>query len=323
MVVTKMTSRPELNPQHCNVEGVRSQRTEGTLLERELDKPVKEQPPSRERWRPLSRTHKILFAVTLVAYATIIVAVFSTSRLVALDWEVMKWKPYEHWPAFWDFLNYYVIAGQRGPAAIVVSAWLSWRSWRTRSWRPLLVLGVSLVLLNMSVGAVKIGTGRLGPHYAHIYGSNEIFLGGDIFPSGHTANAVVTWGVVAYLATRWRRTGAVLACWTGLSVGATTVYLGTHWVTDVVAGWCAGALVLLILPLFEPIITSADDRMRDYWTDRIAPRLGERFGGRGGSGSRGKASVPARSDQKRTPVPMPRDHRNIPASAKRSVPVVS
>lgn len=325
MVVTKMTSLRELKAQHCNVEGVRSQRTTGSLLERELDQEFEEQPPSRERWRPLSRTHKILFAVTLVSYATIIVAVFSTSRMVAFDWEVMKWKPYEHWPAVWDFLNYYVIAGQRGPAAIVVSLWLGWRSWRTKSWRPLLVLGVSLVLLNMSVGAVKIGTGRLGPHYAHIYGSNEIFLGGDIFPSGHTANAVVTWGVVAYLATRWRRTGAGLAAWAGLSIGATTVYLGTHWVTDVLAGWAAGALVLLILPLFEPIITSADERMCRYWSETTSPWLRERLGGRGtrgGSGGSGLTpGIPG--DQKRAPVPMPRDHRGIPARAKRSVPIVS
>ncbi|SEL90518.1 Membrane-associated phospholipid phosphatase [Streptacidiphilus jiangxiensis] len=326
MVVTKMTWTSELKTKHCNVEGVRSQRTEGTLLERGPDQ-SNEQPPSRERWRPLSRTHKILFAVNLVAYATIIVAVFSTSRLVALDWEVFNWRPYEHWPALWNFLNYYVIAGQRGPVAIVVSGWLSWRCWRTRSWRPLLVLGVALVLLNMSVGAVKIGTGRLGPHYAHVYGSNEIFLGGDIFPSGHTANAVVTWGVLAYLATRWRRTGAVLAGWTAITVGATTVYLGTHWVTDVLAGWCAGALVLLILPLFEPIITSADERMRGYWTTGIAPWLRERFGGRGPfRGRRDELDeldlFPTHSDQIRKPVPVARDHRELASRNSRSIPIV-
>jgi membrane-associated phospholipid phosphatase len=175
----------------------------------------------------------------------------------------------------------------------------------------------------MSVGAVKIGTGRLGPHYAHVYGSNEIFLGGGIFPSGHTANAVVTWGVVAYLATRWRRSGAVLAGWMGLSVGATTVYLGTHWVTDVLAGWCAGALVLLVLPLFEPIISSADERMRDYWAEKTGPWLRDRLGGPGDRRSRETVSVRARGERNRTSVPTPRDHHPIPARAKRSIPIVS
>ncbi|MFC1418948.1 phosphatase PAP2 family protein [Streptacidiphilus cavernicola] len=192
----------------------------------------------------------------------------TTSRLVAFDWTVMMFRPYEHWPSLQAFLNEYVITGQRGPSAIVVAVWLGWRSLRTRSMRPLLVLGVALVLLNMSVGAVKIALGRLGPHYAHVAGSNELFFGGGIFPSGHTANAVVTWGVVAYLATRGRRTGSVLAGFMGFSVGLTTIYLGTHWVSDVLAGWAAGVLVMLALPLFEPVVASADQRFQTAWADR-------------------------------------------------------
>ena len=75
----------------------------------------------------------------------------------------------------------------------MVLAWLGWRAWRHRTLHPLLVLGTSLLLLNITVGAVKYGLGRLGPHYATTVGSAEMFAGGDIFPSGHTANAVVTW----------------------------------------------------------------------------------------------------------------------------------
>lgn len=243
---------------------MRNQRNEVALLER--PQTTAPQAPERPlRWRPLSRLHKGLFVGTSVFYLLVIVAVLTTSRLVAFDWYVMMFKPYEHWPALQDFLNLYVITGQRGPSAIVVALWLGWRCWRTRSMRPLLVLGVALVLLNMSVGAVKIGLGRLGPHYAHVAGSNELFFGGGIFPSGHTANAVVTWGVLAYLATRWRRSGGVAAGFMGVSVGLTTIYLGTHWVSDVLAGWAAGILVMLALPLFEPVIASADERIQALW----------------------------------------------------------
>nr|WP_225448611.1 phosphatase PAP2 family protein [Streptacidiphilus sp. P02-A3a] len=210
-------------------------------------------------------------ASTAAFYLAVVLAVLTSSRLVALDWWVMMFKPYEHWPAFEQFLNVYVIAGQRGPSSIVVGVWLAWRCLRLRSWRPLLVMGVALVLLNMSVGAVKIGMGRLGPHYAHVAGSNELFLGGGIFPSGHTANAVVTWGIVAYCAVGHRRLGAFLAGFMGISVGLTTLYLGTHWVSDVLAGWAAGALVLLGLPLFEPVIESADARLRAAWALRLGP----------------------------------------------------
>ncbi|MBC3841589.1 phosphatase PAP2 family protein [Streptacidiphilus sp. 4-A2] len=271
IVITNALRVPDASGTPCNVEGVRSQRNEVALLERPQTTATKRPTDLDLRWPPLSRTHKVLIASASAFYLAVLLAVLTTSRLVALDWRVMEFKPYEHWPAFEQFLNIYVIAGQRGPSSIVVAIWLTWRCWRLRSWRPLLVMGVSLVLLNMSVGAVKIGMGRLGPHYAHVAGSSELFQGGGIFPSGHTANAVVTWGILAYVAIRWRRLGAVLAGFMGITVGLTTLYLGTHWVSDVLAGWAAGALVLLALPLFEPVIVSADARLRAAWTLRQGP----------------------------------------------------
>ncbi|GAA2908195.1 hypothetical protein GCM10020221_00360 [Streptomyces thioluteus] len=122
------------------------------------------------------------------------------------------------------------------------------------------MLGTSLLLLNATVGAAKIGMGRLGPHYATEIGSNEMFAGGDIFPSGHTANAVVTWGVLAYLATtpRARRIASVSAALLALGVGMTTVYLGTHWMSDVTLGWTAGLLVLLALPGSNTLMERAE-----------------------------------------------------------------
>ncbi|QMU80223.1 phosphatase PAP2 family protein [Streptacidiphilus sp. PB12-B1b] len=250
----------------------------------------------------------------------------------------MMFKPYQHWPGIQQFMNIYVIAGQRGPSAIVVSAWLTWRCWRTRSWRPLLALGVALVLLNMSVGAVKIGMGRLGPHYAHVAGSSELFLGGGIFPSGHTANAVVTWGILAYLASRWRRFGGVVAGFMGVTIGLTTLYLGTHWVSDVLAGWAAGALVLLALPLFEPVIVSADERMQAAWADRqaLAARLrafrpadlfrpSDLFGATAGPvapGRKAPVAAPARAVAA-APVPRPaRAATAAPAAGKGTRPAV-
>lgn len=291
---------------------MRNQRNEVALLER--PQTTQKQRPAEWGWRwlPLSRTHLVLILSTAAFYLAVLLAVVTTSRLVALDWWVMMFKPYQHWPGLLPFLNIYVIAGQRGPSAIVVSIWLTWRCWRTKSWRPLLVLAVALVLLNMSVGAVKIGMGRLGPHYAHVAGSNELFLGGGIFPSGHTANAVVTWGILAYLATRWRRFGAVAAGFMGITIGLTTLYLGTHWVSDVLAGWAAGALVLLALPLFEPVIVSADDRMQAAWTDRAA--IWARLRGRGPA----KAGRPGTPSVVRAAVPAPASaERRQPSKARR------
>ncbi|CAM5387013.1 membrane protein [Streptomyces avidinii] len=203
----------------------------------------------------MSRHRVVLLGATLAFYLAIVVAVLATSWLVRLDWQIMFFRPYEQWPQLHAFLDYLVVLGQRGPTAVMVAAWLGWRSWRQHTLRPLITLGVALLLLNITVGAVKLGLGRLGPHYATEIGSAELFAGGDIFPSGHTANAVVTWGILAYLAstTVTRRVLSVVSAVVSLSVGATTVYLGTHWVSDVLLGWSAGLLVLLALPWCEPL----------------------------------------------------------------------
>jgi membrane-associated phospholipid phosphatase len=235
-------------------------RTEDKLAEAE------ERPSDRVPLR-MSRTRAWLFGTTVVSYVTIVVAVLTSSKLVTLDWQVMMFRPYKQWPQIHHFLDYFVVLGQRGPTAVMVAFWLGWRSWRQRTLRPLLVLGASLLLLNITVGAVKVGLGRLGPHYATTVGSPELFAGGDIFPSGHTANAVVTWGVLGYLATTAvvRRVASVSAALLALSVGFTTIYLGTHWVSDVLLGWAAGLLVLLSLPWFEPVIAMAEAFVRSAW----------------------------------------------------------
>jgi membrane-associated phospholipid phosphatase len=243
---------------------------------------------------PKVSRHRIgLLAATLVFYLAIVWFVVTASWLVRLDWQLMFFRPYQQWPQAHALCDYYVVFGQRGPTAVVVAAWLGWRSWRQHVFRPLLALGVALLLLNITVGAVKIGMGRLGPHYATVIGSNEMSLGGDIFPSGHTANAVVTWGILAYLASTptARRWLSALSAAMALGVGLTTVYLGTHWLSDVVLGWAAGLLILLALPWFEPLIARTEMRISDR-RDQLSARWRARRRARDGHGRPAPAGWP-------------------------------
>ncbi len=254
-------------------------RPEHPTVRRERPRPA---PPAPAR-PPLSPLRTALLVLTAVGYLLVAAAVLLDTSLVDLDWKVRLFRPYERWPGPHPLLDNWVVAGQRGPSAVAAFAWLGWRARRLGRIRPLLVMGTALLLLNLTVGGVKVVTGRLGPHYAHYVGSPELFSGGTIFPSGHTANAVVTWGVLAYLAGRWRRTGALLAGATAWSVGLTTVYLGTHWVTDVLAGWAAGLLVLLSLPLLEPLVLAAERRLVRRTTAPAGPRGNGRNGWNGAS----------------------------------------
>jgi undecaprenyl-diphosphatase len=72
------------------------------------------------------------------------------------------------------------------------------------------------------------------------------------FPSGHTMNAVVFYLALALViwSIRGRRAGLAamaVAIIIALGVGTSRIYLGYHYLTDVVAGLLAGIALLLLV----------------------------------------------------------------------------
>lgn len=73
------------------------------------------------------------------------------------------------------------------------------------------------------------------------------------FPSGHVLHYTVFWGFVAYLwfsrvRGRWLRWGPVAAILAMIgSIGPSRIYLGHHWLTDVLASYSLGTGLLLSL----------------------------------------------------------------------------
>ena len=90
--------------------------------------------------------------------------------------------------------------------------------------------------------ALKIGFERprpdLVPHGTRVYTAS--------FPSGHAMLSAVTYLTLGALLARVQPRRRVkvfliaLAAALTLTVGASRVYLGVHWPTDVLAGWCGG-----------------------------------------------------------------------------------
>lgn len=75
------------------------------------------------------------------------------------------------------------------------------------------------------------------------------------FPSGHAMNTMVAFTALAFAlaAPRWRRPAVAGVILMSLMIGATRPYLGVHWASDVIAGWClGGALLLAAAPLLRP-----------------------------------------------------------------------
>jgi hypothetical protein len=71
-------------------------------------------------------------------------------------------------------------------------------------------------------------------------------------PSGHTQNSMVVWGWLSLKRWSWWM-GVLSVVLIGL-IGLSRIYIGVHWLGDVVAGWAVGFLLLMALwKLEEPI----------------------------------------------------------------------
>ncbi len=75
---------------------------------------------------------------------------------------------------------------------------------------------------------------------------------GPSYPSGHAAQAIAAWGMLAVVTLAGRsprtRPGVLIAAAVVvLLVGASRIYLGAHWLTDVLAGYALGATWLALL----------------------------------------------------------------------------
>jgi undecaprenyl-diphosphatase len=100
----------------------------------------------------------------------------------------------------------------------------------------------------------------LNHHYKELIGRGrpdavEVLapFAGHSFPSGHAMSAAAVYGLLAILAWtfirdhRLRVVGAGLPALLALGVGISRIYLGAHWLSDVLAGWAAGLLLALLL----------------------------------------------------------------------------
>lgn len=124
-------------------------------------------------------------------------------------------------------------------------------AYRFRSWRPINLSVAALLLLNGIVGVSKIIFGRSKPrlhfdiNHAGVVGS---------YPSGHSANALLTWGMLAYLIYRYTKFGAsrLIFLYSGVVVVTVLVCLvsllrNTHWFSDLIGGAFLGGSILVFL----------------------------------------------------------------------------
>lgn len=126
-------------------------------------------------------------------------------------------------------------------------------SWRFKSFRPINLSILALVSLNLVVGATKIYIGRTKPR---LY-IDDLQAGGMSYPSGHASNALITWGLLAYLIYRYTNRapfeGIKLYPIVGLittTVVIVSLIRNTHWFSDLLGGvFIGGALLVAIIAI--------------------------------------------------------------------------
>ncbi|MFD9726372.1 phosphatase PAP2 family protein [Streptomyces sp. NPDC059072] len=146
--------------------------------------------------------------------------------------------------------------------AALACAWLWLRGDRERAWR----VGLATLAAGVVNQGLKALVGRERPVWPDpVHSSNYAS-----YPSGHAMTAAVVCGLLLWLlprkADRARSTNAwAVAAWvvavvSVAGVGFTRLYLGVHWLSDVIGGWLLGVVLVALavcLPARRPRFVAA------------------------------------------------------------------
>ena len=149
--------------------------------------------------------------------------------------------------------------GLRSLTATILLIAASFIAYKFKTWRPLNLAMISLLSLNLVVGTFKIVLGRTKPRD----GFDLLHAGGMSYPSGHASNAVLSWGILAYLIYRYAKVdryqgrlasaGVVLI---SLTVCVVSLIRHTHWFSDLLGGLFVGSALLVAVIAIDRYVPS-------------------------------------------------------------------
>lgn len=185
-----------------------------------------------------------VFAAMVAATAEVYENVQESDDLAGLDQPALDAAIDLRTPALDQVVTAYTHLGGIVWAPVATALLITGLALLWRSWTPVVLMLVATAgsLAMTSVGKVAVGRVRPATELAV-----PPFETSAAFPSGHALNATVIAGVIAYLLilrTRSVRVGVLvglLAVVHAVLMGLSRVYLGHHWLTDVVVAWCLGA----------------------------------------------------------------------------------
>ena len=187
--------------------------------------------------------------------------------LAMWDRPILDWMIAARTPTSDAVIAWYSNAGGPLWAPIVTGAVVAFLCWRYRSVRPLIL---TLIAAGGALAMTVLGkraVGRVRPPFEQSIPPHELSAS---FPSGHSLNAIVIAGILCYLILIHleERRPVARAAWVlffvvyALTMGLSRVYLGHHWMTDVLAAWLLGlawlALVIGVHRLWHAVRPQPD-----------------------------------------------------------------
>jgi len=200
------------------------------------------------------------FAVSLVAFARVAEDYYTGDPLAVWDVHFAVWL-HDHTTG--GLVTAFELVTLAGNAVVLSALMLSvgvvlWRRGRANDAALLVVAFVGAEVLN---GALKLAFHRPRPELAFLH------LDTYSFPSGHSTAATVAYGALAFLLwpaarTARRRVALVAAavCLVAL-VGFSRLYLGVHYLSDVLGGFALGATWLSLCLFARAYVGDRDVRM--------------------------------------------------------------
>lgn len=216
------------------------------------------------------------------------------AAFVGYTWLVVHWQPLieldahlnrdYHVQSLWSLLHVVDRIGQRAVCLPILVAVIAVTGWRHRSWRPALLGFTAIVVVHLVVLIAKLAMARGRP-----LAGGSFFSDGDMYPSGHTANILVVYGLCYHLVTRYsdvsarvKRVLAVAVVALSVVMFTTSLLLRWHWFSDLLGGFMVGGAVLALtigidaaLPHRSPklaVVPARPEAQPVAAGDRLSPR---------------------------------------------------
>ncbi len=204
-------------------------------------------------WRTLVLTGVVggtVFALLVFGATDVYDQVVASGALAALDEPVLAWMVSVRTPLAESLVTGFTNLGTTVPM-VAIGLLLTLALYRASRRRTVWVL--MLVATAGSVAFTLVGKPAFARSRPPLATAVPPYEQGFSFPSGHTLNSTVVTGMLAYLtvwliARRWIRVAAMVltAAWSA-GMGLSRVYLGHHWLSDVVFAWLVGLAWLALL----------------------------------------------------------------------------